>query len=324
VTHGAAAGSESPRVFASLRARFVAGLIDLAVITVLSVVVSSLFANVPGNAADAVVTAFVSVYFILSYSAAGRGYSIGKRALGIRVVSRLGEPLTLAKATVRWFISIGIALPLAVLVIGFERGSPVRTGPAFAIAVPILCVVIVDSYMCATNEDGHRSLHDIAAGSYVVRRGHVGEVPATAPLARGHYIWMALCCLAVAFWFSWMYPLSRAIGEREVELMKARAVAIAAGKAGTLIIAPAFTTEGSDTAWVVSAIASILASPRTEHEAEALRKSLACLLAREAPAAFRGAELDLLATFDAGAKSTQPTAVYIADLELTPRACNGP
>jgi phosphate/sulfate permease len=135
---------------------------------------------------------------------------------------------------------------------------------------------------------------------------------------------MALCCLAVAFWFGWMYPWTRAIGEREVELMKARAIAIASGKAGTLIIAPAFTTQGSDTAWVVSAIASIHASPRTDHEADILMKSLACLLARGAPAAFRGAELDLMATFDAGAKSTQPTAVYIADLELTPWACNGP
>jgi uncharacterized RDD family membrane protein YckC len=311
-------------VFASLRARFAAGLIDLGVITVLSLVISSIFAKVPGSAADAVVTAFVSAYFILSYSAAGRGYSIGKRVLGIRVVNRLGEPLTLTKATVRWFISIGIALPLAVLVIGFERGAPVRTGPAFAIAVPILCVVIVDSYMCAANDAGHRSLHDIAAGSYVVRRGRVGEVPATKPLARSHYIGMALCCLGVALWFSWVYPWSRAIGVRAAELLKARAVAIAAGKAGSLIVAPAFVTQGSDTAWVVSAIASIHASPRTEHEAEALRKSLACLLAREAPAAFRGAELDLMATFDAGASPTQPTAVYIADLELTPWACNGP
>jgi uncharacterized RDD family membrane protein YckC len=214
VTHGAAAGSESPRVFASLRARFAAGLIDLAVITVLSLVISSIFAKVPGRAADAVVTAFVSAYFILSYSAAGRGYSIGKRLLGIRVVNRLGEPLTLTKATVRWFISIGIALPLAVLVIGFERGAPVRTGPAFAIAVPILCVVIVDSYMCAANEAGHRSLHDIAAGSYVVRRGHAGEVPATKPLARSHYIGMALCCLGVALWFSWVYVVARDGGAR--------------------------------------------------------------------------------------------------------------
>ena len=110
---------------------------------------------------------------------------------------------------------------------------------------------------------------------------------------------------------------------RAVEIMNARAVALASRKASALFVVPGFAAQGADTAWVVAAIASIHANPRTEHEADALKKSLACLLAREAPAAFRGAELDLMATFDAGAKPTQPTAVYIADLELTPRACNG-
>jgi uncharacterized RDD family membrane protein YckC len=322
VIRSAAATGESPRVFASLGARFVAGLIDVAVITVPSLIISRVLERAPYRLADAAVTVLASAYFILSYSEAGGGYSIGKMALGIRVVNRMGEPLSLVEAAVRWFMSIGIALPLAFLAIGFERGTPVQPGPAFVIGVPILCIVIIDSYMCAANAVSHQSLHDVCAGSFVVRRSHTGEVPAVAPLARGHYIGMALCCLAIAVWFSRVYPWARAVGQRSVELMKARAIAIATGKAGSLILAPGFAAQGSDTAWVVSALVTIHAKPTTEYEAESLRKSLACLLAREAPLAFRGAELDMITTFDAGARQTPPNSVYMADIELTPEACN--
>ena len=312
-----------PRVFASLGARFVASMIDLVVITVPSLIVSRLLAHAPGRAGDAVITALVSLYFIMSYGSAGGGYTVGKFVLGIRVVNAQGGTLSVAAATMRWFMSIGIALPLAFLAIGFERGLPLQTGPAFAICVPILCVVVVDSYMGLANRVSHRSLHDLAAGSFVVRREHAGPVPETAPLGRIHYAWMALICVAISLWFSRVYPWSRVIGQRTVELMKARAVALATGKARKLILAPGFAVQRSDTAWVITAIATIHAKPATEHEAEDLRKSLACTLAREAPLTFRAAELDLTVTFDPGSRPTAPTSVYLADLELTPEACNG-
>lgn len=315
--------TERPRVFASLGARFLASMLDLVVITIPSLIISRLLASAPGRAGDAAVTAFVSLYFIVSYSSAGGGYSVGKFVLGIRVVDARGEALSVAAAAMRWFMSIGIALPLAFLAIGFERGLPLQTGPAFAICVPILCIVVVDSYMGLANGVSHRTLHDLAAGSFVVRRSHAGPVPETSPFARTQYIWMALICVAIAIWFSRVYPWSRVIGQRAVELMKARAVALATGKARTLIIAPRFGVQAGDTAWAVTAIASIHAKPTTEHDAEDLRKSLACALAREAPLTFHGAELDLMVTFDRGSHATAPASVYLADLELTPEACNG-
>jgi uncharacterized RDD family membrane protein YckC len=315
--------AERPKVFASLGARFVASMVDLVVITIPSLIVSRLLAHAPGRAGDAVITALVSVYFIVSYSPAGGGYSIGKFVLGIRVVDAQGEPLSVSAAAMRWFMSIGIALPLAFLAIGFERGLPLQTGPAFAICVPILCVVVVDSYMGLANRVSHRSLHDVAAGSFVVRREYTGPVPATAPFGRSHYAAMALICVAIALWFSRMYPWARVIGQRSVELMKARAMVLATGKARTLILAPGFAVQRGDTAWVVTALATIHAKPATEHDAEDLRKSLACTLAREAPLTFRAAELQMMVTFDPGSHPTAPTSVYLADLELTPEACNG-
>ena len=318
----AAADGDSPRVFASLGARLAAGLIDLAVITLPSLIIARMFANAPYRVADLAIIALTSAYFILSCSSGG-GYSAGKLALGIRVVNRNGGELSVVQATVRWFFSIGIALPLAFLAVGFERGTPVQTGTAFAICVPILCVVVVDSYLTLANRVSHRSLHDLAAGSFVVRRTHTGAVPATPPLDRRHFAGMALCCALAAIWFGRAYPWTRVIGQRSVELMKARTLAIASGKASTLILAPGFSAQGADTVWLVSAIATIHAAPQTAFEAEALRKALACSLVRAAPSAFRGAELDLTATFDAAARATRPSVTYFADLELTPQECTG-
>ncbi len=315
--------AERPRVFASLGARFLANMLDLVVITIPSLIISRLLANAPDRAGDAVVTAFVSFYFIVSYTGAGDGYSIGKFVLGIRVVDALGQPLSVSAAAVRWFMSIGIALPLAFLAIGFERGLPLQTGPAFAICVPILCVVVVDSYFVVANRVSHQSLHDLAAGSFVVRKEHTGAVPETGSFGRTHFVWMALLCALIALWFMRVYPWSRVIGQRSVELMKARAVALATRKASKLLLAPGFAVQGTDTVWVVSAMATIHAKPMTEHEAEDLRKSLACTLARAAPLTFRAAELDLMVTFDPGSRPTGPTSVYLADLELTPAACTG-
>jgi len=323
VTDAGAAAVESPRVFASLGARFLAGLLDVIVITIPSLIVARLMENAPGRAGDAVVTAMVSLYFIVSYSGAGGGYSIGKFIFGIRVVDALGQPLNVSAAAMRWFMSIGIALPLAFLAVGFERGLPLQTGPAFLICVPILCVMVVDSYMCVANRVSHRSLHDLAAGSYVVRRQHSGPVPETAALGRSHYAWMGLICVLIALWFSQVYPWARVIGQRSMELMKARAVVLATRKATTLILAPGFAVQGSDTAWLVSAFATIHAKPATEREAEDLRKSLACELARQAPLTFRAAELQLSVTFDPGSRPSGPASIYLADLELTPAACNG-
>jgi uncharacterized RDD family membrane protein YckC len=308
--------SEAPPVFASLGQRFAASMLDLVVITIPSLVLSRLLRDVPGRAGDAVITALVSLYFMMSYGGVGNGYTVGKFVLGIRVVDALGQPLSVGGAAIRWFMSIGIALPLVFLAIGFERGLPLQTGPAFAICVPILCVVVIDSYMGIANSVSHRSLHDLAAGSYVVRRSHSGAVPSTAPMNRVHFGAMALICLVIALWFGRVYPWARVIGQRSAELWKARAVAIATGKASTLFLAPGFAAQGTDTAWVILATATI-------HDAETLRKALACTLARAAPLTFHAAELQLHAAFDPGAHSDGAASIYLADLELTPEACNG-
>ena len=109
---------------------------------------------------------------------------------------------------------------------------------------------------------------------------------------------------------------------RIVEIGRIRAPAQRTINADGLIVAPGFLAQGTDTAWVVSAMATIRATPATEHDAEALRKALACTLAREAPLTFHQAELQLTVTFDPGSRPSGPASIYFADLELTPAACN--
>ena len=130
-------------MFASLGARFVASLLDLIVITIPSLIISRLLDNAPGRAGDAAVTAFVSLYFIVSYSAAGGGYSRGQVrarafASSTRAASRsawrrrrcAGSCRSASRC--RWPSSRSAS----------RRGVPLQTGPAFAICVPILCVVV--------------------------------------------------------------------------------------------------------------------------------------------------------------------------------------
>jgi uncharacterized RDD family membrane protein YckC len=263
---------------------------------------------------------FSAVYFILAYGPIGKGYSLGKRVCAIRVVNRDGEVLSVGASTTRWAVSIGITLPLSVLSSGFENGHPMHVTAATAILVPTLSVALVDSLLVLVNRPSRRSLHDLAAGSYVVTRGHKGTIPAT-PFWRGHYGGIAACCLAVTAFAARVYRYALEMAPRTIELARASERVRASHRVTGLIVVPGFATDGADTTRFVSVIATIRATPRTEHEAESLRKALACALAREAPSAFRGAELDAMISFDRGSVPTVSTAVYRADRDLSVAAC---
>ncbi|MFI5312143.1 MAG: RDD family protein, partial [Gemmatimonadales bacterium] len=305
--------------FASPTVRCLAGAIDVALLVAIAVPLQLALHRPPGLP-DASVTALSAVYFILAYASVGKGYSPGKRALAIRVVDRHGKPLSLLASAVRWALLFGITLPLVYVATSLERERPLSVAPAMAIAVPVLCVVIVDSYLFLFNHGTRQSLHDLAAGSFVVHRTHVGDVP-VAPLWRGHYGWMVACCVVVIAGFPGPYRWSREVVPRSVELMQARERILATHRVSGLLLTPGFATEGTDTMWYASVLGRIHAVPRTEHDAESLRLALACAIAREAPHALRGAELFLMISFDSGAVRTPATASYLVRADLTPATC---
>lgn len=311
--------ASSPRPYAPLTARFFAGVIDAALLTALALL-AQLALRQDVRVPLAPLTVLSAAYFIFAYAAAGNGYSLGKRVLSIRVVNRQGESLSLPASAIRWLVLIGIALPLSLLGDGFERGRPLGVAPAMAIAVPVLAVVVVDSYLFLFNRRTRQSLHDLAAGSFVVRRAHAGPVP-VAPLWRGHFGWIAACCVVVVAGFPSPYRWAIELVPRSAELLRARERILATNRVSGLIVSPGLATEGADTIWSVSVLARIHAAPRTEHEAESLRLALACALVREAPRTLRSAEVYLMVSFEPGAVKTAATTAYLVNTDLTASAC---
>lgn len=309
----------SAGVFASLAARSVAGMIDVALLVLLA----ALAQRVSGGHVQVPDTWFMVLsagYFILAYSSAGKGYSPGKRLLSIRVVNRDGNPLSLLASAVRWAIVMGVGAPLSFVIVNLERYESLGVAPAMAIAVPVLCIAVVDSYLFLFNRGTRQSLHDFAAGSFVVRGSHEGAVP-VVPLWRGHYGWIAACCAAVAIFFPGPYRWTREVVPRSAELLRARERILATHKVRSFIVSPGFATQGTDTMWYVSVVASVNAAPKTEHDAESLRLALACALVREAPRALRSAEVYLMLSFGPGAANTPGSAEYLADTDLTASRC---
>jgi uncharacterized RDD family membrane protein YckC len=305
--------------FASLTARSVAGVIDVTLLVLLIALAQRLrggHVQVP----DISFMVLSAAYFILAYSSAGNGHSLGKRLLSIRVVNRDGGTISLVASAVRWAIVMGVGAPLSFVIVDLERNRPLGVAPAMAIAVPVLCIVVVDSYLFLFNRGTRQSLHDIAAGSFVVRDSHEGAVP-VVPFWRGHYVWIAACCAAVAVFSPGPYRWTREVVPRSAELFRARERILATHKVKSLIASPGFITQGTDTLWYVSVVASVDAAPKTEHDAEALRLGLACTLAREAPRALRSAEVNLTMSFGPGAVHPSGAEEYLADTDLTASKC---
>jgi RDD family. len=123
----------SAGVFASLAARSVAGGIDVALLVLLA----ALAQRVSGGHVQVPDTWFMVLsagYFILAYSSAGNGCSLGKRLLSIRVVNRDGDPLSLVASAVRWAILMGVGAPLSFVIVNLERYESFGVAPAMAIA----------------------------------------------------------------------------------------------------------------------------------------------------------------------------------------------
>lgn len=319
--NGPIADAGTRPAFASLSARCGASLIDLTVLALpatLAQRISGSTALIPG----AWLLVLSAAYFTLAYASTGGGYSLGKRLLSIRVVNRSGTPLSWTASAIRWAVAIGVGLPLGIVAASFERGTPFGVWPAMTVAVPVACVVVADSYLLLFNRPTRQSLHDLAAGSLVVRRSHTGAVP-VAPVWPGHLGWIAACCIAVAAVLPAPYRWARELVPRSVELLRAREHILASHQVSGFIVSPGFAIVGRDTIWYVSVLGRINAAPQTEHDAESLRLSLACALVREAPRTLRSAELYLMVSFDPGAVKTPGTTTYVVDTDLTRPVCDG-
>jgi uncharacterized RDD family membrane protein YckC len=134
--------------------------------------------------------AVAALYFVPLNSRLGGGQTVGKRAFGIRVVSKTGSTLGLARSFARSLVLMlphflnGASLPMWLLT---GVGGILIAEAVFGLGLSIV-------YLIVFNARTRQSLHDLIVGSYVVRLGsEAADKPKTWP---GHYVVVGLILVA--------------------------------------------------------------------------------------------------------------------------------
>ncbi|RXZ36108.1 RDD family protein [Oxalobacteraceae bacterium CAVE-383] len=129
------------------------------------------------------------VYFGVCDSRIRRGQSLGRMAMKLRVVSRSGAPLEIAPAFARAAIFLA---PYFLPGIPFDLVA--HLGQSVLLSMLIFGTAFGLAYLLLFNRATRQSLHDLAAGAYVVQADAraAADAPVRRPLARGHTIAVAL------------------------------------------------------------------------------------------------------------------------------------
>ena len=188
-----AAAAPSPVRIARFWARPLAFIVDMVLLGAAGAILGSFFFEPLvklGQAGRLVGFAIAILYFGLLNSRFGRGQTLGKRLLKIRVVDAAsGRPISLARSGARYLV---LSLPFFCnnLVLPFDR----------AVLVLLVTLVVfglggVTLYLYLANRRSRQSLHDLAAHTLVVQAAPAGVPPAVG-LWRGHLVvaglWLAL------------------------------------------------------------------------------------------------------------------------------------
>jgi len=137
--------------------------------------------------------ALALAYFGVSNSKLTSGRSVGKLALGIKVVDKDGTPLSVGKSFLRY---VALAIPW------FLNGAPFPASVLFSFWLYVISLAVFGAglsilYLFIFNRPSRQSLHDLLVGSFVVRSDAIGPVGAAAPW-RGHLMVCAALFLAAA------------------------------------------------------------------------------------------------------------------------------
>lgn len=122
------------------------------------------------------------LYFCLLNGPIGKGQTLGKRLLGIRVVHTDGSPLSLPSSAVRY---LPLALPY------FMNNLPLGSAALqsywiYALSVAVFGIGLSTIYLFTFNRPSHQVLHDLLVNSYVVRDP---ATPISEPgVKKRHYI----------------------------------------------------------------------------------------------------------------------------------------
>lgn len=134
------------------------------------------------------------LYFGVMQSRLRGGQSLGMYALGLKLVSRTGEPLSVPAAALRAAIFC-----LAYFMNGFiiNLGAD-KIWLAMSILVLLAGIIFSIYYLLLFNRRTRQSLHDLAVGAFVVRAGPGKLNLPTASVWRGHAAFIAAAVIVFA------------------------------------------------------------------------------------------------------------------------------
>jgi uncharacterized RDD family membrane protein YckC len=159
------------------------------------------------------------LYFGLLNSHIGGGQTPGKRLLGIRVIRRDGKALSTMRSILRFLV---IAVPYFLNGLWFN-GDTAPTDLLQYLLFALLIFVVFGglgaiAYLFVFNQRTRQSLHDLAAGSFVVR-GSPTVVPDGLSIARLHLIivgcWLALIMPGFAIYAMHDYSVRETLQPRD-------------------------------------------------------------------------------------------------------------
>lgn len=135
-------------------------------------------------------------YLGIANSGVTGGRTLGKRLLGIRVVSPAGGPISIGKSCAR-----ALVLLPAYFLNNLQSDALLQhQWLAVVVAIIIFGVGGLTLYLMVFNARTRQGLHDLVAGTYVVRSGGTGAVPVKG-VSRKHWIVFAALTAALAAGF---------------------------------------------------------------------------------------------------------------------------
>lgn len=184
-------------VIAGFWRRLGAFIIDVLLLGAIGIVLGLLFSTqfaALGAWGRAVGFIIATAYFGWSESRRGGGRSLGKKVMGLAVVTRTGAALSTPKSVARAAIFC-----LAYFLNGASLGA--TAGREWLIlfqSVLIIGLVIGVFYLLVFNRRTRQSLHDLAVGAYVVKAGPGMFALPALPVWRGHFVIVGVTILALS------------------------------------------------------------------------------------------------------------------------------
>ncbi len=302
--------------YGSLGARMVASVIDLVIVILLDWPVWYALGGRTDGWAQLALQLLPAAYFILACTRVGQGQTVGKHLMRLRVVNRNGTPLTFGSAFLRWMVAVAAAFPLWWL---WPQAPDYRMLPMIGgglLLSAVLAVLVTDTIMLLAFVPSRRTLHDLFAGSVVVRAGATYTPPLPSP-PRSMLLAASVTAAATMALAFPRYARILVLAPRTAELMDASVRMRATGVARRVTAIATFDATGTDTVWRVTALAAMRA-PRPADDAEAVHR-VACALAEQAPHAVRDAEVAVVASFPGSAMV--PVALLFVPADLSASAC---